>query len=255
MELVDVHCHLDETFYKDDIDEVIKRCKENNCLAFPVGVDPETNRYVLKLKEKYPDTIFPCLGIYPRDALTVETNENFDYDIDKEIKFIEENKDKIVAIGEVGMDFKNGKNEKQQEKEFRKMIELAMKLDKPLVIHSRKAEKKVIDILEEYKFRKIVMHCFGGKHSQVKRIRENKWYFSIPTNIVRDQHFQKLVKETPMMLLLTETDSPFLSPFRNEKNQPINVIETIKKIAEIKRLPEKDVATIIRRNTKILFGI
>ena len=259
MKLIDVHCHLDEYFFGKEIDKVIDRCKKNNCLAIPCGITPDTNRYVIELKNKYPDVIFPSLGLYPVDALKKETEDvgseiKLDYDIDEELKFIEDNQDKIIAIGEVGMDFKNGSDAIYQEELFRKTIKLAIKLDKPIVIHSRKAEVKVIDILEEYKFKKIVMHCFGGKHSQVKRIRENNWYFSIPTSIVRDQHFQKIVKETPIHQLLTETDSPFLSPFRGERNEPSFVIETIKKIAEIKSLPIEDVANLVYRNAEKLFN-
>ncbi len=254
MNYIDVHCHLDEFFYKDDIDAVIRRAMGNNVKIIPAGVNPDTNRQVLKLQEKYPNTIYPSLGIYPPDALSKETKKKQDYDIDKEIKFIESNKDKITAIGEVGMDFKDGTDFEQQEKTFRKMIELAIKIDKPIVIHSRKAEIKVIDILEEYNYKKIVMHCFCGKHSQVRRIRENKWCFSIPTSIVRDQHFQKIVKETPLFLLMTETDSPFLSPFKDKKNEPSFVIETIKKIAELRNMAEIDVANILYRNAERVFG-
>ncbi len=255
MNYIDVHCHLDEFFYKEDIDSVIKRAEENNVKIIPAGVNPDTNRQVLKLQEKYPDTIFPSLGIYPQDALKKETKKKQDYDVDSEIKFIEKNKDKIVAVGEVGMDFKDGTDFEQQEKTFKKMIELAIKIKKPLVIHSRKAEMKVIDILEEYNYDKIVMHCFGGKHSQVKRIRENKWCMSIPTSIVRDQHFQKIVKETPLFMLLTETDAPFLSPFRDKKNEPSFVIETIKKIAELRNMTVEDISNILYRNAERMFGI
>ena len=263
MKLVDVHCHLDNYFYPDDIDRVMKNCKKNNCIVIPAGVDPDTNRQVLELQTKYPNLVFPSLGLYPRDALYSETDSTqnrlkTDYSVDKELKFIEKNSDKIVAIGEIGMDFKNGKDKITQEKEFRKCVELAIKLDKAVVIHSRKAEKEIIEIMEEYvekyNYKKVVMHCFGGKTKLVQKIREYQWYFSVPTNIVRDEHFQKLVKETPMHLLLTETDSPFLSPLKEQKNEPSNVIETIKMISKIKRLPIEDVSNIIYRNAKRVFG-
>ncbi|HIH41290.1 TPA: TatD family hydrolase [Candidatus Woesearchaeota archaeon] len=258
MKLLDVHCHLDEFFYKEDIDEVIDRCRQNNVSAVAAGVNPGTNRNVLMLKKKYPDVVHASLGIYPPDALKKETEGsenklNLDYDIDREIEFIEKNKDNIVAVGEVGMDFKDGTDFEMQEKTFRKMIELAMRIKKPIIIHSRKAESKVIDILEEYNYSKVIMHCFGGKHSQVRRIRENNWYFSIPTSIVRDEHFQKIVKETQLRQLLLETDSPFLSPFKDRKNEPSFITETVKKISELKRLPEIDVSTMINRNCEILF--
>ena len=263
MKLIDVHCHLDNHFYPD-IGKVIKNCKKNNCKAITAGIDPVTNRQVLELSKKYPKIVYPSLGIYPRDALYSETDKtenklDTDYDVDAELKFIEKNSDKIYSIGEIGMDFKNGKDKKTQEKEFRKCIELAIKLDKAIVVHSRKAESEIIDILEEYvekqNYKKIVMHCFYGNKKLVQKIRKNQWLFSIPTNIVRDQHFQKIVKETPIHLLLTETDSPFLSPFKGKKNEPSNVIETIKIISKLKRLPVEDVSNIIYRNAKRVFDL
>jgi TatD DNase family protein len=259
MDLVDVHCHLDEHFYKTEIDEVIERARKNNVKAIVcAGINPETNRYFLKLREKHPDIIFPTLGIYPPDALRkeMEVSEHkldIDYDIDKEIEFIYQNRDKIVGVGEVGMDFKDGTDFIEQEKTFRKIIEMAMKIDKPLVIHSRKAEAKVIEILEEYKYRKVVMHCFGGNHKLVRKIRENQWLFSIPTSIVRDVHFQKIIKETPLNQILTETDAPFLSPFRDKRNEPSFVLETIKLISKLRNIPEEDVANVIYRNAKRVF--
>ncbi len=255
MKLVDVHCHLDEEFFKDDIDEVIENAKKHKVnFIVPAGVNPETNRYILKIREKYPNVIYPALGIYPPDALTKETGKPQQFDVDEEIKFILKNKENVFAIGEVGMDFKNGTQE-DQEPIFRKMIELAIKLDKPLVVHSRKAEEQVINILEEYDFKRIIMHCFSGKQSLVKRIRKNSWWFSIPTNIVRDEHFQRIVKETPISQLLTETDAPFLSPFKDKKNEPAFVTETIKKIADIKKLNHVDVINLIWKNTKYVFNI
>jgi TatD DNase family protein len=261
MYLIDDHCHLDEFFYKDEVDSVIERARKNNVKAIIcAGINPDTNRQVLKLQEKYPDIIYPALGMYPRDALRkeIEESENkidLDYDVDKELAFIYSHKDKIVALGEVGMDFKDGKDFEQQEKDFRKIIELAIKMDKALVIHSRKAEAKVIEILESYKYKKIVMHCFGGNHKLVRKIRENQWLFSIPTSIVRDEHFQKIIKETPLNQILTETDAPFLSPFREKRNEPSFIIETIKIISKLRNTPEEDVANIIYTNAKRMFNI
>ncbi|MEM2138755.1 MAG: TatD family hydrolase, partial [Candidatus Woesearchaeota archaeon] len=204
MKLIDVHSHLDKYFYPD-INEVVDNLKIKNAVAISAGINPETNRYVLELSEKYPKLIYATLGLYPRDSFTEqeikETGFNLNFDVDEELDFIYSNREKIIGIGEVGMDFKHGKDEEMQEKDFRKVIELAIKINKPLIIHSRKAEEKVIEILEQYskkyKFEKIIMHCFSGNHKLVQKIRNSKWFFSIPTSIVRDQHFQKIVKETP----------------------------------------------------------
>ena len=252
MNLIDMHCHLDEKFY-DNVYELIEKSKKEMKFIVPAGIDKESNRHVLKLAEKYPGFIKPALGIYPPDALAVEDSSTKHFDIDKEVTFIEKNKDKIVAIGEVGMDFKHGKDKEMQESVFRKMIELAIKIDKPLIIHSRQAEKEVIDILEQYNYKKIIMHCFCGKYNLVKKIRENDWYFTIPTSVVRDEHFQRIVKETSLYRIFTETDSPYLSPFKGEKNEPLNVKESIKIIAKLRNMSENEVANVLYRSSKWLF--
>ncbi|NTV23644.1 MAG: TatD family hydrolase [Nanoarchaeota archaeon] len=258
--LADVHCHLDETFFKDDVDKVIENAKKAGLKAIvPAGVDPKTNRNALLLGERYPGLVYPALGIYPPDALKRELEETKDgfshYDVDAEIEFISQNASKLWAIGEVGMDFKDGTDFPEQERIFRKLVELAIKIDKPLIIHSRKAEAKVIDILETYNYRRIVMHCFGGNHNLVQKIRDNKWLFSIPTSAVRDQHFQKIIRETPLFQILTETDSPFLSPFKEQRNEPANVVETVKLIAQLRNMAEEDVVGRLWKNTKVLFRI
>ena len=260
MQYVDVHCHLDSSFYNKDIDSVVLRAKENKVKAIAAGINPETNRQVLSLREKYPDVICASLGIYPPDALKKEGEcsgfrLDLDYDIDDEIKFIYENRANIVAVGEVGMDFKDGSDFDGQEKIFRKTIGLAISLDKTLVVHSRKAEQKVIEILEGYNYKRIVMHCFCGKHALVKRVRDNQWHLSIPASAVRDEHFQQMIKETPLHLLLTETDSPFLSPFKGVRNEPSFVMETVKLFSRLRNIPEEDVANILFKNARRVFGI
>ena len=143
------------------------------------------------------------------------------------------NKDKLLFIGEVGLDYAQTKDKEQQET-FQKMISLAEKLKKSLVVHSRKAEQEAVAMLESSKAKKVIMHCFSGNFSLIKKIEDNGWHFSIPTNIVRSTHFQELVRKVDINQLLTETDSPFLSPYPRKRNEPSFVIEAVKKIAEIK---------------------
>ena len=136
---------------------------------------------------------------------------------------------------------------------FNKVLSLAEKINKPVIVHSRKAEKECIEILETFKIKHIDMHCFGGNFKLVKKIQDNGWIFSIPTNIVRLFHFQKIVEETPMSQLLTETDSPYLSPYPEKRNEPSFVVETIKKISEIKKLDEEEVKKLIYMNFQKIF--
>lgn len=250
MILTDVHAHLDLI---NRLDKVIYRAKKAGVKAIiTAGVNPETNKKTLEISEKY-DIVKAALGIYPIDALSRETNKPNIFDVDKEIDFIRKNKDKIIGVGEVGLDYKTGENKEQQKEVFVKMIELAVELDKPLIVHSRQAEEDVVEILERFDFKKIIMHCFNGNKKLVKKIIENNWFFSVPCNIVKSFQLQYIVKETNLSKLLTETDAPFLSPYPGRQNEPAFVKETIKKIAEIKGLDEEEVSNIIFMNYKNLF--
>jgi TatD DNase family protein len=255
MILVDVHAHLDSVFFGEDIDEVMERAKEAGVVGVIAnGVDMDTNREVLALSRKY-DLIKPALGIYPIDKLEKETGKSPAWDVDEELLFIEKNIDKISAIGECGLDYSDTNEEEAEEQVeiFGKLVDIAEKYNKPIIVHSRKAEEEVIDILEKSGHKKIIMHCFSGNHKLVERIRKNKWLFSIPTSMVRSEHFQKLVKETSLSQVLTETDAPFLSPFKDKKNEPAYVIETIKKIAEIKKMMPEEVANQVYMNYRAIF--
>jgi len=257
MVLIDIHAHLDDL---KDLDKVIERARQAGVkCVITSGFDIWSNRKALELAKKY-DIINASLGLYPLDAAKTELKNNYekrnpDLDVNKEILFIKNNQDNIIAIGEVGMDLKNGKDEAKQIKLFEKMIELAKKIDKPLIIHSRQAEKQVIDILEDKKCEKVVMHCFCGSEKLVKRAGDLGYYFSIPPIIVRNQSFQRIVQIVDLNQLLTETDSPYLSPFPGKRNEPAFIKETIKKISEIKKLSTEEVEEQIFDNFKKLCDI
>ncbi len=264
MKLIDIHCHLNHAEFKGKLDEVINRAKQAGVEVIIVsGVNPPANREVLKIAEKYPDIVKVSLGIYPIDALGLGADEvglprqTVPINLDQEFKFIEKNKDQIVAIGEVGLDFHWDKEHHQQQKEnFRKIVRFAVRINKPLIIHSRKAENECIDILEKEVPKKeipVVMHCFSGNKKLIKRAAELGFYFSVPPNIVKLQHFQTLVEIVPLTQLFTETDAPWLSPFPDKRNEPAFVIETIKKIALIKNVSERNVAGQIWQNYNDVF--
>ena len=264
MKLVDVHCHLNHEHFKDRLDRTIKNAKKAGVKRIVIsGVNSEANREVLKLCEKYPDILRASLGIYPIDALGLSEGETGlprqtgKINLDEEFKFIEKNHDKIVSIGEIGMDFHWDKDyHAKQEENFRKIIRFAIKINKPIVIHSRKAEKECIDVLEEEiknKEIEVDMHCFSGNKKLIKCAAELGHNFSIPPCIVKQQHFQMLVEIVPLTQLLTETDAPWLSPFPDKRNEPAFVVESIKKIAEIKGLSEKEVADQIWKNYERVF--
>ncbi len=256
--LVDIHTHLDHADFAKDLDKVIDRAKKAGLKTIITnGINPETNRISLKLAEKY-DVVRVALGIYPIEALASEAQsgeypiDTKQFDVDAEIEFIRQNKDRIIAVGECGLDFKFSDAKESQIFVFKKMIKLAEQLNKPIIVHSRKAELECIETLEQFKA-KTILHCFSGKVSLIKRARDNGWFFSVPANVVFSQQFQRLVEEVPLSQLFTETDAPYLGPVRGERNEPANVAETIKKIAEIKQMDTKEVENNIYMNYQKMF--
>jgi len=239
---IDVHCHLD--YYSDkQIENIVDRARKANVkLIITNGINKKTNRKSLKLAEKYKE-LKASLGIYPIEALSMTEKE-----INDELNFIESKKEKIVAVGEVGLDFKETEEREKQIKTFKKIIWLAQKINKPLIIHSRKAEEEVIEILEQTKVRKVILHCFSGKKHLLERIKKNYWMISIPANVKFSEHFQMAAKMFPIEQLLCETDSPFLHPSKEKNNEPANVIESYKKISEIKSLSLNEIENIIEQN-------
>ena len=256
--LIDAHSHLDHQLLINKIDEIIKRAKNAGLKHIITnGINPETNRICLELSKKY-DIVECGMGIYPRTALKKEVEAGDfpinleDFDIDGEIVFIKKNKNHIVAISEVGLDFVNGE-EAQQIEDFQKMIQLSEELNKPIVVHSRKAEQKAIEMLESSKNKKVIMHCFSGNKSLVKRVVDNGWFLTIPTVVVRAFQFQENAKIAPITQLFCETDSPYLSPYKEQCNEPAFVIESYNKIAQIKNMDVVEVINNIYMNWQKVF--
>src|SRR3989338_1948724 len=191
---IDVHSHLDFEGLIERLDEVIANAKQAG-LKYIVtsGITPETNRKALEISKKYPDIVKPSLGLYPMDALTRETEQKNEFDVEKELAFWQKNKDKFISIGEIGLDYKNGKDAKMQKEVFAKVLDTAKKLNKPVIIHSRKAEADAIDVLQSSGIEKVIMHCFSGRKHLVKKAYDLGYSFSIPTNVVRLQQFQEMV--------------------------------------------------------------
>lgn len=248
--IFDVHCHLNLVEKETDIKKVIEDAKKNELIIVSNGIDVETNRKMLDYKKEY-DNVLICLGIYPEHILSMK-NE----DIELEIDFIEKNKNIIAGIGEVGIDlskedYKEGID--KQKNYFSKFVELSIRINKPITVHSRKAEEICIEILEKLKAKKVVMHYFSGKMSLVKRIIENGWTLSIPTAVKNLEHFQKVIDIAPIEQLLCETDSPYSHPDKKFPNNPNNVITSYEMIAKIKKISLEDTKIQIEKNFNNLF--
>ena len=268
MKIVDVHAHLEGSRFSEDLDEVVSRFEDaGGKFIVTSGVNPETNRKSLELAKKY-DVVKASFGLYPIDSIADKFAGLADdylrkipaFDVDEELVWIREHADDCVAIGEIGLDFKVVKGLEDideikvaQEEVFRKVLKLARELGKTVVVHSRGAEERAIEILEEMKMDKIVMHCFNGKKALIRRVLGNGWFFSVPAVIMRLDHFKMLVDMAPLKQLLTETDAPYLSPVVGERNESANVSVTLNEIARIKGVDVNEVSEKIFGNAEKLF--
>lgn len=246
---IDVHAHLDmEDFYDGfDVDKMLDDCLDRNTKKILVnGINFDSNISAKRYSKKY-SHVLACYGLYP-----LEVYENQD-DVKKTLHQLE-NED-YFAIGEVGLDFKETEKREEQIEIFKKIIDIANERNKVLIVHSRKAERETIDILKERLKGKVIMHCFSGKLSYVKELKDDsRFFFSIPTNVTRSEHFQKMIEILPIGKLFAETDSPFLSPNKEEfPNKPYNVSYTYNKIAEIKGLDITEVENLLLQNFLSVF--
>ena len=248
MTFIDVHCHVD--MCKGKVEDIVKRAtKAGVKIMISSGINPSRIKKTLEFSEKFKE-IKPALGLYPTEMLSLN-----DLEIEKQIEIIKENKEKTIAIGEIGLDIKEATDKEKQKTNFEKLVKLAFELDKPIIVHSRKAELECIEILEKLNAKRVIMHCFSGNFALVERIKSNGWYFSIPTNVTFSEHFQKMAKEVPIEQLFCETDSPFLHPVKGEHdNEPCNVVESYKKVAEIKGIGLKECEKKIEENYNNLFN-
>ena len=251
--MIDSHCHLDRDPLLSNLNNIIQRSKDigiKKILTISTSI-----KSFSRVKEivKKDEIIYGTIGIHPHEADKDIVDANFF------IKNLRENK-KIIGIGETGLDFyyENSDREKQIES-FKIHIDAALESNVPLIIHSRNAEEKIFDILNDYKNKKlkILMHCFTGSQKFAKKLLNLNVYFSASGIITfkNSEELQKTFKFLPLERILIETDSPFLAPVpnRGKKNEPSFIDFTAKKLAEIKGIKKAKLEKVTTENFDNLF--
>jgi len=248
--VIDSHCHLDFKHFNKDREAVIENARRAGVVRMiNSGVDYSTNSKSLELAKNY-DFISATLGFSPN---------SIDGKNDAEIKMIldqiESNANQAVGIGEAGLDYYHCKDAPTRERQaeiFRKVIAIAESLNLPLVIHSRDAEKPALDMVKHLE--KVVFHCYSGTLPTMREAQDRGFYISLATNVCRSGHHQILARNVSLDHLLVETDSPFLSP-RKGRNEPANVLDSVRLIARIKGIEPQEVAEQTSMNTKRIYNI
>ena len=244
--LIDTHLHLTDIANEDDnIANIIKRAVDNDVKYLVVGgAEREDNYFNINLSSKF-DNVFVSIGYHPCMASSVT---------DADYKFLEENLDKdvdnkIVAIGEIGLDYYRGSdNKKEQIDLFRKQLDLAKKYNLPVVIHTRDAFFDTYNILKEYDLHGII-HCFSGSLEVAQKYIKLGYYLGIGGVITfKNSNLKNTIKQVGLDKIVFETDSPYLSPLRGEKNEPCNVKIICEYISSLFDIPYEDVAKITTNN-------
>ena len=260
---VDVHCHLTHEHFSKDWKDVMKRAEEAGLSALVInGLEPVSNRKILEWA-KEEKIVKPSLGIYPVDAVCGILPKDFPFpvrvfSVDEELSFIKKQAEEgsIIAVGECGLDgyWLSEETHAEQERVFSYLLEVAKENDLPVIIHSRKLEKRAFEMVESHGNEKVVFHCYGGKTKLALRYANKfPWCFSIPAIAHKSDSFSKLLRDLPPESLLTETDSPFLAPEKNTRNEPLNVIKTVALLAEIRAWDLEKAKKLIFSNYERLF--
>lgn len=253
--LFDTHVHLNADQFKEDLEEVINRAlNEGISRMVVVGFDRPTIERAMELVEKY-DFLYASVGWHPVDAIDMK---------DEDLLWIEElaSHPKVVAIGEMGLDYYWDKSPKDVQKEvFRRQIQLAKKVKLPIIIHNRDATADIIEILKEEEAKEVggIMHCFSGSPETAKECVEMNFYISLggPVTFKNAKKPKEVAEAIPLEKLLIETDCPYLAPhpYRGKRNEPSYVKLVAEQIADIKGISFDEVAEATTANAKKIFGI
>ena len=253
--LFDTHAHLNAEQYNEDLEAVIDRAKsEGVSKVVVVGFDRPTIVKPMELAETY-SFIYAAVGWHPVDAIDMT---------DKELAWIEElaAHPKVVALGEMGLDYHWDKSPKHIQKEvFRKQIALAKKVKLPIIIHNREATMDIVQILKEEGAQEVggIMHCFSGSIETAKECMKMNFYISFggPVTFKNAKNVKEVAASVPLDRLLIETDCPYLTPhpFRGKRNEPGYVKLVAEELAALKGLSYEELANITMENAKKVFGI
>lgn len=273
--LIDSHAHVNFNAFKDDGDEVVKKCLDNNVWVVNVGAEIKTSKRAVEYANRYNEGVYAIVGLYPlhikidNNALSdIVDNEDFNYQEEFNYKnYLDLARDeKVVAIGEIGLDyhyFKEGDDveliKKRQAEILIELIRLANEVDKPLSIHCRDAYKDLLEILKANPVnKKGVLHSFVGSYKTAREFRELGFKLSFNGIITYSESYDKVLTDTPIEDILVETDCPYLTPSplsKDERNEPMNVKYVIEKIAKVKGMDMGEVERITFKNSRRVFGI
>ncbi|KPJ73212.1 hypothetical protein AMJ48_01975 [Parcubacteria bacterium DG_74_1] len=252
--LIDTHAHVNFNAYKDDAGEIIRRSLDNDTWLINVGSQYSTSKRAVELAEKYERGVYAAIGLHP-----IYARDKFDY---KKYEQLAQSS-KVVAIGEVGLDYKEeyASFKGKQKELFLEQLQLVRKLPLPVIFHCRMAHKDLITILDKQQKAnkeqlKGVVHCFTGSWAQAEKYLAMRLYLGF-NGIIFKMNLDDIIKKAPLDKILIETDCPYLTPpsASTERNEPICVRYIAEKIAQIRSISYEEISKITTENAKKLFNL
>lgn len=249
--MIDTHCHLIDPQFKRDFDAVLKRAREAGVSRIiNAGYDIETSNQAVAQGKKF-NWLLPAVGIHPNEAAE---------EMIKEMEKIEEivTREKVVAIGETGLDYYRDFSPRGAQKElFRKHIHIAKKHNLPLLIHTRRSIDDALHILQEEGYQCGVFHCYSGSYEQARVILDMGFHLGFAGVVTFSRRAQEIVTRLPIDKILLETDAPFLAPagHRGQRNEPSFIIETLQSVSTAMGMSPLRLEEIVDRNATTLFSL
>jgi TatD DNase family protein len=256
MKLIDAHIHLSDVEYAKCVDELVAEAKTAEVAALVSNsMDLETSIGSLKLAEKYPDTVYPALGIHPWNVKVLKENE-----LEETLKLVSEQSQKnaVVAIGEIGLDYKYETIWEKQLMVFDKMLRLAEKLDLPAIIHSRGTTAQIVDMLPSYNLKRVLLHWFSHPMSALYKAVDHGYFITEGPPVAYSNGIREVVKKVPLTNLLTETDGPVTyrkPPYNGKLTRPAFIRTVVEAVADVKNMAVAEVADQIAENFESFFNI
>lgn len=250
--MIDTHSHINFQDYKEEFDNVLSTIKENGVSKVIIpGVEPSTFDEIISLCEKY-NMLYGAVGVHPSEFQT------YNSEVENKIYKIAEH-NKIVAIGEIGLDYHYGAESKEEQKNIlRKQLKIAEDIQLPVIIHDREAHEDTFQILQDYKLKDVIFHCFSGNAEFAKKCINKGYYIAIGGVVTfkNATDLKESAKIVPLDRLLLETDAPYLAPvpFRGKLNTPAYLKYIAQEIANIKDIDIEEVKKQTTINAQRIFN-
>ncbi len=250
--IIDTHTHIYDKQFEEDFDDVIDRIENQLEGIVSIGFDLESSQKSVELAKKY-NFVHAVVGVHPVYI------SKYNDEVEKEIEKLALNEEKVVAIGEIGLDYHWMADPKEVQAEgFRKQMALAEKVKKPVVIHTREALQDTLDILAEFPNVGGILHCYPGSYEAAKPFLD-RYYLGIGGTLTfkNNKKTKELVEVLPLEKIVIETDCPYLTPvpFRGKRNEPIYTSYVAEEIAKIKNISVEEVIKVTTENAKKIYGI